>query len=105
MQYRCRYCGKASETLSFIFSGKATGQSTHLNSQTCSRNWTTNAIHKNDRIIKIQEPNKNTTRLILCSRGNVTSPEGRYDAIGETKSAMGPVVIRDIVFENERSLT
>ena len=33
------------------------------------------------------------------------SPLGKYDAIGDMKSAMGPTRSRDIVFERERILT
>jgi hypothetical protein len=50
-------------------------------------------------------PVRNENRLMKCFRGNVRIPDGKNPAIGETKSAKGPTIIRDTVFAIDKSFT
>ena len=55
-------------------------------------------IHKEVKASKMAGPDKKTNLLILCFLGKTSAPDGRYAAIGDTKSAKGPTAIRVRVF-------
>lgn len=57
------------------------------------------SIHPYVMIKSTQGAAKNATRLIRCRRPKVIVPDTSYKAIGEAKSAIGPITRRVTVFE------